>query len=118
VSRGVNSRETSNGLNRRFAAILDGVKIETFKARRVEVSKYSLPHEAEFEPYEASYEREQVSAVRRECDAAMQAAGDQAAELLEGARQAFCRFAREKPEVTALTCLGIGFLLGWKLKPW
>jgi hypothetical protein len=27
-------------------------------------------------------------------------------------------YAREKPEVTALWCFGIGFILGWKLKPW
>jgi len=27
-------------------------------------------------------------------------------------------YARERPEVTALTCFGIGFILGWKLKPW
>lgn len=28
------------------------------------------------------------------------------------------QYAREKPEVIALWCLGVGFLLGWKLKPW
>jgi hypothetical protein len=27
-------------------------------------------------------------------------------------------YAREKPEVVALWCLDIGFVLGWKLKPW
>jgi hypothetical protein len=27
-------------------------------------------------------------------------------------------YAREKPEVAALWCLGIGFIIGWKLKPW
>jgi hypothetical protein len=25
---------------------------------------------------------------------------------------------RERPEVVALWCVGIGFVLGWKLKPW
>ena len=30
----------------------------------------------------------------------------------------FKEYAREKPEVVALWCLGIGFVLGWKLKPW
>lgn len=31
----------------------------------------------------------------------------------------YCReYAREKPEVVALWCLGIGFMLGWRLKPW
>jgi len=27
-------------------------------------------------------------------------------------------YAREKPEVAALWCFGIGFRLGWKLKIW
>jgi hypothetical protein len=27
-------------------------------------------------------------------------------------------YARERPEIAALTCFGIGFVLGWKLKPW
>ena len=27
-------------------------------------------------------------------------------------------YARERPEVMALTCFSIGFILGWKLKPW
>jgi hypothetical protein len=28
------------------------------------------------------------------------------------------RFAREKPDVAALWCFGIGVVVGWKLKPW
>jgi hypothetical protein len=35
-------------------------------------------------------------------------------DLIEYAKQ----YAREKPEAAALWCLGIGFILGWKLKPW
>lgn len=27
-------------------------------------------------------------------------------------------YSRERPEVVALACFGIGFILGWKLKPW
>jgi len=27
-------------------------------------------------------------------------------------------YAREKPDVAMLWCFGIGFVLGWKLKPW
>lgn len=27
-------------------------------------------------------------------------------------------YIREEPEVAACVCLGIGFILGWKLKPW
>jgi hypothetical protein len=28
------------------------------------------------------------------------------------------QYARERPAVVALGCLSIGFVLGWKLKPW
>ncbi len=27
-------------------------------------------------------------------------------------------YARENPGTVALWCLGIGFVLGWKMKPW
>ncbi|MBX3436928.1 MAG: hypothetical protein KF861_05525 [Planctomycetaceae bacterium] len=27
-------------------------------------------------------------------------------------------YARAKPDVAALWCFGIGFVIGWKLKPW
>ena len=27
-------------------------------------------------------------------------------------------YSRERPEVVALWAFGIGFVLGWKLKPW
>jgi hypothetical protein len=27
-------------------------------------------------------------------------------------------YARQKPEMAALWCFGIGFVLGWRLKPW
>ena len=30
----------------------------------------------------------------------------------------FQEYGRERPEVVALWCLGLGFILGWKLKPW
>jgi hypothetical protein len=30
----------------------------------------------------------------------------------------FRQYARERPEVAALWCLGLGFVLGWKLKVW
>ena len=32
--------------------------------------------------------------------------------------QTFKEYARERPDVVALWCFGIGFVLGWKLKPW
>lgn len=27
-------------------------------------------------------------------------------------------YARQKPGTVALWCFGVGFILGWKLKPW
>ena len=27
-------------------------------------------------------------------------------------------YARQNPGYVALCCLGVGFILGWKLKPW
>jgi hypothetical protein len=35
-------------------------------------------------------------------------------DLLEYARV----YARERPETFALACFGVGFILGWRLKPW
>lgn len=32
--------------------------------------------------------------------------------------EAFRAYAVQHPERAALWCLGIGFVLGWKLKPW
>ena len=29
----------------------------------------------------------------------------------------FKKYAQERPETFALACLGLGFVLGWKLKP-
>jgi hypothetical protein len=36
----------------------------------------------------------------------------------EAALELFKEYARERPEVVALWAFGIGFVLGWKLKPW
>jgi hypothetical protein len=30
----------------------------------------------------------------------------------------FREYARERPGVVALYCFGLGFVVGWKLKPW
>jgi hypothetical protein len=30
----------------------------------------------------------------------------------------FREYGQQRPEVVALWCFGIGFLLGWRLKPW
>ena len=51
---------------------------------------------------------------RKEQDAAVRDEGHPDHGLLDHLKE----YAREKPEVAALWCLGIGFILGWKLKPW
>lgn len=28
------------------------------------------------------------------------------------------QYAREKPEMAALICFALGFVVGWRLKPW
>jgi len=28
------------------------------------------------------------------------------------------KYVQDQPEKAALICLGVGFILGWKLKPW
>jgi hypothetical protein len=36
----------------------------------------------------------------------------------EAAMEYLREYAKERPEVIAMWCFGIGFVLGWKLKPW
>ena len=49
-----------------------------------------------------------------------QAAGTAAGELhpQQDFVQYLKEYARAKPDVAALWCFGIGFVVGWKLKPW
>ena len=39
-------------------------------------------------------------------------------ELTHDVTEYLKQYARENPGTAALWCLGIGFVLGWKLKPW
>lgn len=39
-------------------------------------------------------------------------------QVAESALTSFREYARSNPENVALWCLGIGFVLGWKLRPW
>jgi hypothetical protein len=43
---------------------------------------------------------------------------DQAMQPFTDLYNYFQDYARERPDVAALWCFGIGFVLGWKLKPW
>ncbi len=38
--------------------------------------------------------------------------------LLNDVGQYLQNYAQERPEVAALWCFGVGFILGWRLKPW
>ena len=40
------------------------------------------------------------------------------AETAKSAFEHFREYGRERPEILALWCFGIGFAIGWKLKPW
>jgi hypothetical protein len=48
----------------------------------------------------------------------MQEATSKAGAVAEDAIEYLRNYVHEKPETAALWCLGIGFVLGWKLKPW
>ena len=48
----------------------------------------------------------------------METTGGQQLEPFADMLEYLKEYARERPEVMALTCFGIGFILGWKLKPW
>ena len=48
----------------------------------------------------------------------LQNPAEQAKSLFNDTLEYVREYAREKPESAALWCLGIGFVLGWKLKPW
>jgi hypothetical protein len=39
-------------------------------------------------------------------------------EIAQDGIQYLTEYARENPGYAALWCLGIGFVLGWRLKPW
>ncbi len=48
-------------------------------------------------------------------------AGDQTVKLSEAAGDAaesFRKYAAQRPDVVAMWAFGVGFVLGWKLKPW
>ncbi len=40
------------------------------------------------------------------------------AELRRDVTEYLKEYARDNPGTAALWCFGIGFILGWKLKPW
>ena len=53
-----------------------------------------------------------------EQDRLAETAGDTELTAAQAAYECFRVYARERPGVVALWCVGLGFVLGWKLKPW
>lgn len=45
-------------------------------------------------------------------------AGDKNLPAAEAALECLKAYSREHPEVAALWIFGIGFVLGWKMRPW
>ena len=45
-------------------------------------------------------------------------AGQDAMSAGDAAIECMKQYAQERPEVVTLWAFGIGFVLGWKLKPW
>ena len=43
---------------------------------------------------------------------------DSQQDIISGASEFLRDYSRARPEVVALWAFGIGFILGWKLKPW
>jgi len=62
----------------------------------------------------ASSHRENLSTRKRVAEIV----GDEQLSTSEAAVECFKQFVNERPEVVAMWAFGIGFVLGWKLKPW
>ena len=43
---------------------------------------------------------------------------DEEKEMTGDLAEYLANYSRQNPGTAALTCLGVGFVLGWKLKPW
>jgi hypothetical protein len=50
--------------------------------------------------------------------AAMLERGQSELNLIEDLSAYLKQYARERPETVACVCFALGFLLGWRLKPW
>lgn len=64
--------------------------------------------------------RDEPAAESRRGGAAQQrsAPAPQGERLVRDMTTTITEYARENPCTAALWCLGVGFVLGWKLKPW
>ena len=53
-----------------------------------------------------------------EIERSAQETADDAKQVTRDVAEYLKQYARENPGTAALWCLGIGFVLGWKMKPW
>ena len=58
------------------------------------------------------------TSVKNATKKATQAMGSTSMEPTQDIVDYLKEYARERPEVAALWCFGLGFVIGWKLKPW
>jgi hypothetical protein len=62
--------------------------------------------------------RESGHNAKQELDASVEEGVEDAKQLTHDLVEYLKQYARENPGTAAIWCLGIGFVLGWKLKPW
>lgn len=55
---------------------------------------------------------------RTESENTVQKAIENPKELTRDVVDYLTEYARDNPAYAAMACIGVGFILGWKLKPW
>jgi hypothetical protein len=55
---------------------------------------------------------------KKELEASAGECADDAKKLTHDLVDYLKEYAKENPGTAALWCLGVGFVLGWKMKPW
>jgi hypothetical protein len=55
---------------------------------------------------------------KQELESSVDEAAEDAKELTHDFVEYLKAYARDNPGTAALWCLGVGFVLGWKMKPW
>jgi hypothetical protein len=58
------------------------------------------------------------NSAKRAAEDAVEQQVEQAKEITNDVVDYLTDYARQNPGYAALACLGVGFVLGWKLKPW
>jgi len=56
--------------------------------------------------------------VQHQAEAAVRETMEEGKQVTHDIVEYVTEYARENPGTAALWCIGVGFVLGWKLKPW